>query len=170
MVRYDDHLLPSWALEVLGEGERVRAHDQRAAGELRVRWSDGHRARSWSKRNGWRSSWLRPDQVFLDAVLADDEAFTTAVRSDAVDFLVPRSDYSLTPAAIEQMDVDYADRSSWGSLVETLRTIRRAIESGVIVHADGRKLDGWSDFYEWAHGRYHLLEDGHDAWIGDDRS
>ena len=28
-------------------------------------------------------------------------------------------------------------------------------------------LTTWQSFYDWAHGRYHMLEDGYDSWIGD---
>jgi hypothetical protein len=33
---------------------------------------------------------------------------------------------------------------------------------------DTHTLHTWQDFYAWAHGRYHALEDGYDRWIGDD--
>ncbi len=59
--------------------------------------------------------------------------------------------------------------TSWGSLVEALRAIRRAVEAGVVVHIEGEQpLLSWQHFYQWAHGRYHMLEDGYDTWIGDD--
>lgn len=29
-------------------------------------------------------------------------------------------------------------------------------------------MRSWQQFYTWAHGRYHMLEDGYDTWIGDD--
>jgi hypothetical protein len=58
---------------------------------------------------------------------------------------------------------------SWGVLVEELRALRRAVEAGVVVQVeDGPRLQTWQGFYEWAHGRYHMLEDGYDRWIGDD--
>lgn len=31
-----------------------------------------------------------------------------------------------------------------------------------------RPMRTWQDFYSWAHGRYHALEDGCDKWIGND--
>jgi hypothetical protein len=46
-------------------------------------------------------------------------------------------------------------------LVEELREIRRA--------GEGKTLRSFQSFYDWAHGRYHALEDGYDSWIGDDR-
>ncbi len=58
----------------------------------------------------------------------------------------------------------------WGILVEELRKIRRLVEAGVTVKIEGTQtvLVTWQDFYTWAHGRYHALEDGYDRWIGDD--
>ncbi|HET8798916.1 MAG TPA: hypothetical protein VFO89_14580, partial [Thermoanaerobaculia bacterium] len=57
----------------------------------------------------------------------------------------------------------------WGLLVEMLREIRRAVEAGVVVRVEeGVELRDWQSFYNWAHGRYHALEDGSDAWIGHD--
>jgi hypothetical protein len=58
----------------------------------------------------------------------------------------------------------------WGALVEALRDIRRRVEAGVTVRIEGTEtvLTEWGNFYEWAHGRYHALEDGYDRWIGDD--
>ncbi|MFN8467561.1 MAG: hypothetical protein U0X20_18520 [Caldilineaceae bacterium] len=69
----------------------------------------------------------------------------------------------------------YAQRSPngqperWGILVEELRELRRAVEAGVELQVeDGPRIQTWQGFYEWAHGRYHMLEDGSDRWIGDD--
>ena len=71
----------------------------------------------------------------------------------------------------------YAERSpsghptSWRVLVEELRRIRRVVEAGAVVQVEGvGSLATWQEFYAWAHGRYHMLEDGCDPWIGDDAS
>ena len=63
-------------------------------------------------------------------------------------------------------------QTRWGTLVEELRQIRRLVESGVKVNIEGTQtvLSTWQSFYDWAHGRYHALEDGYDSWIGDDDS
>lgn len=76
---------------------------------------------------------------------------------------------------LQELDWLYAQRSpsgrptEWGGLVDALREIRRAVEAGVVVEVDGRTLTSFATFYTWAHGRYHMLEDGYDRWIGDDR-
>ena len=79
--------------------------------------------------------------------------------------------------ALRTLDAMYAERSasgrptSWRALVEELRKIRRAIEAGAVVEIEGEgTLRTWQEFYSWAHGRYHMLEDGCDPWIGDDSS
>ena len=86
------------------------------------------------------------------------------------------AEYLVSAQALRDLDEWYAERSpdgrpsSWGPLVQALRALRRRIESGTPVQiADGPVLRTWAEFYAWAHGRYHCLEDGYDAWIGDDR-
>ena len=83
----------------------------------------------------------------------------------------------ISTAALSALDTMYAARSpggqatSWFALVEELRKIRRTIEAGSVVQIEGEAtLATWQEFYAWAHGRYHMLEDGCDAWIGDDNS
>ena len=45
------------------------------------------------------------------------------------------------------------------------------MEAGVVVQVEeGPRIQTWQGFYDWAHGRYHMLEDGYDKWIGDDHS
>ncbi|HEX4950377.1 MAG TPA: hypothetical protein VFZ34_27175 [Blastocatellia bacterium] len=88
----------------------------------------------------------------------------------------------LTIEILKELDALYEEREDmgvlgrrptcWGVLVEELRKIRRLVEAGVIVKIEGTQtaLNTWQSFYAWAHGRYHLLEDGYDSWIGDDDS
>ncbi len=78
---------------------------------------------------------------------------------------------------LSELDASYEEwsppgyHSGWSFLVEALREIRRAVEAGVAVTVeDSKPMKTWQDFYGWAHGRYHKLEDGYDHWIGDDTS
>lgn len=88
----------------------------------------------------------------------------------------PSTRYVVQPAELQELDNLYDARdtngrpSSWGALVEALRTLRRAVEAGVTVEIEGHSYQTWGSFYTWAHGRYHMLEDGYDRWIGDDRT
>ena len=91
-------------------------------------------------------------------------------------FLGGERTYTITAEKLSAFDGLYEERStsgrpvSWGVLVEELREIRRAVEAGVVVTVEGAQtLRTWQDFYQWAHGRYHMLEDGYDKWIGDDQ-
>jgi hypothetical protein len=58
----------------------------------------------------------------------------------------------------------------WERLAAALHA-GRLVEAGVLVKVEGTPtvLDSWQSFYAWAHGRYHMLEDGYDRWIGDDQ-
>jgi hypothetical protein len=88
-----------------------------------------------------------------------------------------KSEHTITIEMLKELDELYEQRengrpTSWGSLVHQLRQIRRLVESGVRVKIEGTStvLTSWTNFYSWAHGRYHMLEDGYDSWIGDDNS
>jgi len=88
----------------------------------------------------------------------------------------------LTIETLKKLDALYEERedsgplggrpTGWGTLVSKLREIRHLVEAGVKVNVEGTQtvLTTWQSFYEWAHGRYHMLEDGYDSWIGDDVS
>lgn len=77
-----------------------------------------------------------------------------------------------------ELDALYAEgaaasgrRFAWGSLVERLRELRRAIEAGEVVQIAGRTGAGvGARLPQWAYQRYKLLEEGYDSWIGDDES
>ena len=91
-------------------------------------------------------------------------------------------EHTLTIEMLKELDALYEERvdmeglgrrpTRWGTLVEELRKIRRLVEAGVKVKIEGTQtvLNTWQSFYAWAHGRYHMLEDGYDSWIGDDDS
>lgn len=90
------------------------------------------------------------------------------------------SKHTITVEVLKNLDALYDQRDEgggqrptlWGTLVDELRKIRRLVEAGVTVRIEGTQtvLTTWQDFYAWAHGRYHMLEDGYDHWIGDDDS
>jgi hypothetical protein len=69
----------------------------------------------------------------------------------------------------EVRDASGRPTHAWGTLVEKLRKIRRTLEAGEAVQiAGGPTLHSVLDFHAWAYGRYKLLEEGWDAWIGND--
>lgn len=89
-------------------------------------------------------------------------------------------EHIITSEMLRDLDALYGDKEdisspiqthrNWGLLVERLRQIRRLVESDVTVKIEGSEtvLTTWQDFYSWAHGRYHKLEEGSDQWIGHD--
>lgn len=91
------------------------------------------------------------------------------------------TEYIITVEQLKHLDALYEDTDDitstlnshrlWGVLVEELRAIRRQVEAGVVVKIEGTEtvLRTWQDFYSWADGRYHSLEDDvYTQWIGDD--
>ena len=102
--------------------------------------------------------------------------FSKAVGESGIELRVPQEAYTLTADRVSELDALYDSRTpsgqpdGWAMLVEELREIRRAVEAGVVIQvAEGPTLRSWQEFYTWAHGRYHMLEDGADKWIGDDQ-
>ena len=109
-------------------------------------------------------------------MLASDANFALAITESGVEILIPAERVPIPDDELHEMDALYEERgddgrpSGWGALVDRLREIRRVVEAGVVVEIDGTTLNSWGSFYTWAHGRYHMLEDGYDSWIGDDKS
>lgn len=185
--------LPSWLLRPVGAGELEIAKTARQDQVLVVGWR--HRpedrgarpgaepAVAWARRQGWRISrwkaWWSAEDAFLDAMLEDEARYELALRESGVELFVPKARHEVSAAELQELDELYAATETmgalgrrptrWGELVEELRVLRRAVEAGVVLEVEGREIRSWGQFYGWAHGRYHGLEDGVDAWIGDDR-
>lgn len=80
-------------------------------------------------------------------------------------------EHIITTEMIKNLDELYENNYQWDTLVDELRAIRRLVEAGTVVKIEGARtaLTTWQEFYDWAHGRYHALEDGSDRWIGNDK-
>jgi len=124
--------------------------------------------RQWWERRSARRAKLLPEQRIV--VPDDEESIQAAPRES-----IPEKSRTISAEQLRELDRLYEKRSetgrpvAWGSLVEALREIRRAVESGVVVTVEGAPpMRSWQSFYNWAHGRYHMLEDGYDKWIGND--
>lgn len=182
--------IPTWALETAGPGDREQAVAAQRRGRLWTSW-DLHPevagrnvalrppaapSREWAKARGWPAPWLGFRKAFLAHMLASDESFALALAEGGVELYFPKRHHALTAEEVAELDALYEERgengrpTGWGPLVSGLREIRRAVEAGVVVEVEGRRLGSWGSFYDWAHGRYHALEDGYDSWIGDDKS
>ncbi len=113
-------------------------------------------------------------------MLESEENFERAINESGIAIHIPKQDHVISVEKLRGLDALYEAREDtgglgprptrWGRLVEELRAIRRAVEAGVVVKIEGTQtvLKTWQRFYDWAHGRYHMLEDGYDSWIGDD--
>lgn len=142
---------------------------------MHITWPQAKAVRTWAKQQGWSTPWFGFEEAFIAKMLETKEHFALAIEKSGIEIHIPRQDYTISGEIIQRLDAFYEERAStgqptgWGMLVEELRAIRRAVEAGVVVHIEGEQpLLSWQDFYHWAHGRYHMLEDGYDKWIGDD--
>jgi hypothetical protein len=144
-------------------------------GTLQITWPNLDALRAWSRQQAWSTPWFGFKEAFLAQLYANQLNFVQAISTSGIELSIPLREYTLTTERQQQLDALYAERSSsgrpvsWGALVEELREIRRAVEAGVVIQVEaGPTLRSWQGFYAWAHGRYHMLEDGADQWIGDD--
>lgn len=87
----------------------------------------------------------------------------------------PKREIILPPEKLERFDALYergealGQAAGWGTLVDELRELRRAVEAGAVLKVEGEPpIHDWQTFYSWAHGRYYKLEEGCDKWIGHD--
>jgi hypothetical protein len=167
--------IPAWALRAATAEDHGCAQEAHRHGNIHITWPNAKVVRIWAKHQGWPTPWFGFEAAFIATMLETKTNFELAIKKSGIEIHVPRQDYMLSAAKIRELDALYAQRSSsgrpngWGSLVEELRAIRRAVEAGVVVTIEGEQpLLSWQHFYHWAHGRYHMLEDGYDKWIGDD--
>jgi hypothetical protein len=182
---------PDWAFRRAVAGDLAIAAEAQRRGALRTNWRpdpfpgstkvlDGPPS-AWLKRQGWPTPWwsfLDRGAAFLRVVLAEEVRFDAALRDSGAELFVPEESHVVSDRELAELDALYAETEDmgtlgrrptrWGELVADLREMRRAVEAGVELEVDGRRLAGFNTFYTWAHGRYPGLEDGWDEWIGDD--
>ncbi|MCB0195505.1 MAG: hypothetical protein KDJ65_26385 [Anaerolineae bacterium] len=138
--------------------------------------------KGWAKSHGWPTPWFGFKEAFIAKLFESQETLTLALNESGITMHIPIPEHSLTIERLQELDALYEARedggvlgqrpTGWGILVSELREIRRLVEAGVTVKVEGSQtvLNTWQSFYAWAHGRYHMLEDGFDSWIGDDDS
>jgi hypothetical protein len=167
--------IPAWALRAATGDDRDLAHAAQGHGRMHIRWPPTEALRAWAQQHGWATPFFRFEETFLETMLVSHEHFALAVAESGIQIHLPKQEHTLSAERLRELDALYQGRSEagypngWGSLVEELREIRRAVEAGVAVQVEGEQpMLTWQDFYQWAHGRYHMLEDGADKWIGDD--
>jgi hypothetical protein len=167
--------LPAWARQTATPQDRARAEQARRNDTIGITWPAIRALRRWAKQQGWPTPWFGIEEAFVDKMMESEETFALAVEQSGVVILIPIPHFAVSQEQLRGFDQWYAARSpegrptEWGILVEALRDIRRAVEAGVEVEIDGKTIQDFGSFYTWAHERYHMLEDGYDRWIGDDR-
>ena len=167
--------IPAWALRAATPEDQSLAQEAYRQGRMQVKWPDRKALRIWAKQQGWSTPFFGFEDTFMAKMLETKEDFERAITKSGIEIHVLRQNYTISSEMLRTLDALYEERSStgrpnsWGTLVEELREIRRAVEAGVVVTIEGEQtLGNWQGFYHWAHGRYHMLEDGYDKWIGDD--
>lgn len=168
--------IPAWAMRTAKAEDYDIVQVAHGRGTMQIKWPDNTALRHWAKLHAWPTPWFGFETAFLGRMLESPVNFSHAIPDSGIEIRIPQEEYLLAAARLEELDALYVQRSSsgqpecWGILVEELRELRRAVEAGVVVQVeDGPRLETWQGFYNWAHGRYHMLEDGTDHWIGDDR-
>lgn len=170
--------MPTWAMKAATAEDRDFARRTHSRGKMQIEWPDLKALRDWARHQGWPTPWLGFKEAFITKMLEKDENFELALNESGIKVRIPKKDHTISVEKLRGLDALYEERSAfrqpagWGILVEELREIRRAVEAGVEVKVEGTQtvLTTWQSFYDWAHGRYHMLEDGYDSWIGDDDS
>ena len=160
--------IPDWALRRAGPSDRLDVQKAVKRNRLVYNWYEVPNLKQWARSQGWPTPWLTFSSKFLETMLANDENYALVLSQTDLVFQIPKKEYSIDDSKVAEFDKLYQDRE-FSELVDELRDIRRAVYAGVKVLVDGRKLMGSSSFYNWAHGRYYLLEDDpNSGWIGDD--
>jgi hypothetical protein len=168
--------IPPWALRAATPEDHGLVRDAHRLGRTRITWPDLNALRGWAKQQGWSKPRFGFEAAFITQMLANKENFERAINQSGIAVHLPKQDHTVSAEELSELDALYDHRSpagyptDWGDLVQELREIRRAVEAGVVVTVEGTQtiLRTWGEFYDWAHGRYHMLEDGTDRWIGDD--
>jgi hypothetical protein len=165
--------LPEWAIRRAGPEDRNDMMDAFNSGTAVITWPDTAYLRSWAKQRGWPTPIVGFRSKFVRKMLSSDDSYYRAISGSGIEIRIPVKSHKITDKRLREMDQLYESRGEhgypdcWDPLVEGLREIRRACEANIHVIVDGKTLNA-RNFYSWAHGRYHMLEDGCDKWIGND--
>lgn len=176
--------IPAWAKQrVLPDGtdflEVRRLYRQ---GRTQIQLPNLKELKGWAKSYGWPTPMFGFEKAFVTKLFESNETFSLALSGSGITIYIPIKEHILTIETLKELDALYEARedagpfgrrpTGWGTLVSALREIRHLVEAGVAVNVEETQtvLTSWQSFYDWAHGRYHMLEDGYDSWIGDDES
>ncbi len=178
------HDIPAWAKQRVtsGDGKFLEVQRLHLQGGAQIELPDLKELKVWAKSHDWPTPWFGFKKAFISKLFESDKTFALALKESGVKIHIPIKEHTITIKALKELDELYQETEDmgvlgqrptrWGSLVGRLREIRRLVEAGVKVKVEGTGtvMDTWQSFYDWAHGRYGMLEDGYDSWIGDDKS
>lgn len=176
------HDIPAWAKQRVTPTDHsfLKIQQLHRQGRTQIQLPDLKKLKDWAKSHDWPTPWFGFQKAFIAKLFESNETFMLALNKSGVKIHIPIKEHTLTIERVKELDALYEEREDmgvlglrptrWGGLVSELREIRRLVEAGVEVNVEGTQtvLTTWQSFYDWAHGRYHMLEDGYDSWIGDD--
>jgi hypothetical protein len=168
---------PKWAMRPIEVEDRGDMEKLLRRGLIEITWPEIKSLKRWAGEHHWPTPWFGFKESFMEQILESDSKFLMGLKNSGVKMCVPRQQVDFDAYRLRDLDELYKARnddgrpSDWRQLVEELRELRRAIEAGVAIKVEeGSVLRSWQGFYSWASSRYAGLEDGCDAWIGDDNS
>lgn len=161
-------IIPNWALRKAGPEDKALAEQAFKDARANLKLTDRTGMKTWMKSRGEKISWLRPSASFYKQLLASEESFREVLAIGVMEIWIPKYSYTVPEDFLATVDQLYAEKD-WNTAVEYLREIRRAIDLGVKVQIEDKTFTSASTFYNWAHQRYHVLEEAADKWILDDR-
>jgi hypothetical protein len=178
-MKYD---IPTWAMQRVNLMDHSFLDVKLLQGQERtqIQLPDLKKLKSWAKFHHWPTPWFGFKDKFIARVFESEDCFKLALKESGIIIHIPIKQHTVSIARLKKLDAMYNARADmggvgqrptdWGALVSELREMRGLIEAGVEVKIVECQtiLNSWQSFYTWAHGRYHLLEDGCDSWIGND--
>lgn len=165
--------LPAWAMRKAGPEDRKDVQKAFDSGTAIVKWPDTDYLRSWARQHGWPAPIIGFRGKFTRKLLSADEYFYQALSGSGIEIRIPVRQHEISARQLRELDDLYRSQGEhgypdcWEMLVKSLREIRRVCDANIPVTVEGKVLNA-RNFYSWAHGRYHAIEDGCDKWIGDD--
>ncbi len=145
--------IPAWALRAATAEDHGFAREAHRHDRMQIKWPNERTLRSWAKQQGWSTPLFSFEEAFLTKMLETKENFAQAIQESGIEILLPVQAYKITDEKIRELDALYEQRSSsgrptsWGSLVEELREIRRAVEAGILVTLeDAQTIQSWESF------------------------
>jgi len=178
------HDIPAWAKQSVNPEDHDYSEVSQLynKGKAQIHLTNLKDLKGWAKSQNWPTPWFGFKEAFIAKLFASQEAFKLALRESGIKIHIPISEHIINIERLKKLDGLYEEKqdmgvlgqraTGWGTLVSELREVRHLVEAGVKVKVEGTQavLTSFQKFYDWAHGRYSKLEDGHDSWIGDDNS